>query len=228
MQYRLIGDTMPAVEVILNRGEGMYTQSGGMAWMTEGIEMTTSTRGGIGKGLIRSMFTGESMFMAQYTATRDNALVAFSATVAGEIIPIDLAQHQGMILQKGAFLCATPGVQLEVTLTKRFSAGFFGGEGFVLQQAVGNGLLFIEIDGDRVEKDLAPGEVLYVDTGNVVAFDSSVSYDIEMIRGAKNIFFGGEGLFNTRLTGPGKVILQTQNLKEYAGRILSMMPRNNS
>ena len=109
MQYRLIGDTMPAVEVILNRGEGMYTQSGGMAWMTEGIEMTTSTRGGIGKGLIRSMFTGESMFMAQYTATRDNALVAFSATVAGEIIPIDLAQHQGMILQKGAFLCATPG-----------------------------------------------------------------------------------------------------------------------
>ena len=88
MQYRLIGDTMPAVEVILNRGEGMYTQSGGMAWMTEGIEMTTSTRGGIGKGLIRSMFTGESMFMAQYTATRDNALVAFSATVAGEIIPI--------------------------------------------------------------------------------------------------------------------------------------------
>ena len=98
----------------------------------------------------------------------------------------------------------------------------------MLQQAVGNGLLFIEIDGDRVEKNLAPGEVLYVDTGNVVAFDSSVSYDIEMIRGAKNIFFGGEGLFNTRLTGPGKVILQTQNLKEYAGRILSMMPRNNS
>lgn len=225
MQYRLIGDTMPAVEVILNRGEGMYTQSGGMAWMTEGVEMSTSTQGGILKGIGR-MFTGESMFMAQYTAVRDNALVAFSSTVAGEIIPIDLAQHQGLICQKGAFLCATPGVQMNIKFTKKIQAGLFGGEGFILQQAVGNGLLFLEIDGDRVEKDLAPGEVLYVDTGNVVAFSPTVSYDVQMVQGLKNILLGGEGLFNTKLTGPGRVILQTQNFKEFAGRILSMMPAN--
>lgn len=224
MQYRLIGDTMPAVEVILNRGEGMYTQSGGMAWMTEGIEMSTSTQGGLLKGLGRKMFAGESMFMAQYTAVRDNALVAFASTVAGEIIPIDLAQHQGMVCQKGAFLCATPGVQMNLILTKKFSAGLFGGEGFVLQQAVGNGLLFLEIDGDRIEKDLAPGEVLYVDTGNVVAFAPTVNYEVQMIKGISNVLFGGEGFFNTKLTGPGRVILQTQNFKEFAGRILGMLP----
>lgn len=225
MQYRMIGNTMPAVEVILNAGEGMYTQSGGMAWMSEGVEMSTSTQGGILKGLGRKMFAGESMFMAQYTATRDNALIAFASTVAGEVIPIDLAQHQGLICQKGAFLCATPGVQMNMTLTKKFSAGLFGGEGFVLQQAVGNGLLFLEIDGDRIEKNLAPGEVLFVDTGNVVAFDASITYEIQMVKGLKNMFFGGEGMFNTKLTGPGKVILQTQNFNEFAFRIISMVPR---
>lgn len=226
MQYRVIGSTMPAIEVILNRGEGMYTQSGGMAWMSEGVEMSTSTQGGVLKGLGRKMFAGESMFMATYTATRDNALIAFASTVAGEIVPVDLAQHQGLICQKGAFLCATPGVQMNMTFTKKLSAGFFGGEGFILQQAVGNGLLFLEIDGDRIEKDLAPGEVLYVDTGNVVAFDATVQYEVQMIKGVKNMFFGGEGLFNTKLTGPGKVILQTQNFGEFASRILSMMPRS--
>ncbi len=226
MQYRLIGSTMPAVEVLLNNGEAMYTQSGGMAWMSEGVEMSTSTKGGVLKGLGRSMFAGESMFMATYTATRDNALIAFSSTVAGEIVPIDLAEHQGMICQKGAFLCATPGVQMNLTLTKKFSAGMFGGEGFVLQQAVGNGLLFIEIDGDRIEKTLAPGEVLLVDSGNIVAFDPTVQYEIQTVKGIKNMFFGGEGLFNTKLTGPGKVILQTQNFNEFASRIISMVPRN--
>ncbi|MCB6616104.1 TIGR00266 family protein [Ruminococcus sp. 210702-SL.1.03] len=226
MQYRIIGSTMPAVETILNRGESMYTQSGGMAWMSQGVEMTTSTKGGVLKGLGRKMFAGESMFMATYTAVMDNATVAFASTVAGEIVPIDLAQHQGLICQKGAFLCATPGVQMNMTFTKKFSAGLFGGEGFILQQAAGNGLLFLEIDGDRVEKTLAPGEVLYVDTGNLVAFDPTVQYEIQMIKGVKNIFFGGEGLFNTKLTGPGKVILQTQNFNEFASRILAMMPRS--
>ncbi len=226
MQYRIIGSTMPAVEIILNRGESMYTQSGGMAWMSQGVEMTTSTKGGVLKGLGRKMFAGESMFMATYTAVMDNATVAFASTVAGEIVPIDLAQHQGLICQKGAFLCATPGVQMNMTFTKKFSAGLFGGEGFILQQAVGNGLLFLEIDGDKVEKTLAPGEVLYVDTGNLVAFDPTVQYEIQMIKGVKNIFFGGEGLFNTKLTGPGKVILQTQNFNEFASRILAMMPHS--
>lgn len=226
MQYRMIGNTMPAVEVILNKGEGMYTQSGGMAWMSQGIAMSTSTKGGVMKGLGRKIFAGESMFMATYTAVVDNALIAFASTVAGEIVPVDLAQHQGLIIQKGAFLCATPMVQMELKLTKKFSAGLFGGEGFVLQQAVGEGLLFLEIDGDRIEKDLAPGEVLYADTGNVVAFDATVGYEIEMIKGVSNVLFGGEGLFNTKLTGPGKVILQTQNFNEFASRIINLVPRS--
>lgn len=226
MQYRMIGNTMPAVEVILNKGEGMYTQSGGMAWMSQGVEMSTSTKGGVMKGLGRKLFAGESMFMATYTAVVDNALIAFASTVAGEIVPVDLAQHQGLIIQKGAFLCATPMVQMELKLTKKFSAGLFGGEGFVLQQAVGEGLLFLEIDGDRIEKDLAPGEVLYADTGNVVAFDATVGYEIEMIKGVSNVLFGGEGLFNTKLTGPGKVILQTQNFNEFASRIINLVPRS--
>lgn len=158
MQYRIIGSTMPAVETILNRGESMYTQSGGMAWMSQGVEMTTSTKGGVLKGLGRKMFAGESMFMATYTAVMDNATVAFASTVAGEIVPIDLAQHQGLICQKGAFLCATPGVQMNMTFTKKFSAGLFGGEGFILQQAVGNGLFSSRSTATELRKRLPPAK----------------------------------------------------------------------
>lgn len=223
MKYRLIGNTMPAVEVLLHAGESMYTQSGGMAWMSEGIDMESNIRGGVMKGLGR-MFAGESMFMATYTARREDALIAFASTVAGEILPIDLNTTNGLICQKGAFLCAEPSVHLNVVLTKKLSTGFFGGEGFILQEINGTGMVFLEIDGDRVEKVLAPGEVLKVDTGNVVAFENTVSYEVETVKGIKNIFFGGEGLFLTRLVGPGKVILQTQNFNEFAGRIIGLMP----
>lgn len=224
MRYEIIGDTMPAVEVTFDTaGEGMYTQSGGMAWMTEGIEMSTNAKGGLMKGIGR-MFAGESLFMATYRAQRAGATIAFASTVAGRIVPLDVGATGGMICQKGAFLCAQPTVNLETVFTKKFSAGLFGGEGFILQKVSGNGMLFLEVDGDRVEKQLAPGEVLKVDTGNVVAFEDTVSYSIETVKGIKNIFFGGEGLFLTKLTGPGRVILQTQNFNEFAGRIISMMP----
>ena len=224
MKYRIIGNTMPAVEVLFDQpGEQMYTQSGGMAWMTDGIKMETSTGGGLLKGVGR-MFAGESMFMAYYTATQPGASIAFASTVAGEILPIDIGQTNGLICQKGAFLCGEPGVNLSVTLTKKFSSGLFGGEGFILEEITGNGMVFLEIDGDKVIKELAPGEVIEVDTGNIVAFDRSVGYEIETVKGFKNIFFGGEGLFLTRLVGPGKVILQTQNFNEFAGRIAKMIP----
>lgn len=224
MKYRIIGNTMPAVEVLFDQpGEQMYTQSGGMAWMTDGIKMETSTGGGLLKGVGR-MFAGESMFMAYYTATQPGASITFASTVAGEILPIDIGQTNGLICQKGAFLCGEPGVNLSVTLTKKFSSGLFGGEGFILEEITGNGMVFLEIDGDKVIKELAPGEVIKVDTGNIVAFDRSVGYEIETVKGFKNIFFGGEGLFLTRLVGPGKVILQTQNFNEFAGRIARMIP----
>ena len=224
MQYRIIGDTMPAVEVLFDApGESMYTQSGGMAWMTDGITMDSNMRGGLGKSIGR-MFSGESLFMATYRAERPGAMVAFASTVAGEVLPVDVGANGGLICQKGAFLCAQETVNLNVTFTKKFSAGLFGGEGFILQDISGTGMVFLEIDGNKVEKNLAPGEVLKVDTGNVVAFERSVRYEIETVKGLKNIFMGGEGLFLTRLTGPGKVILQTQNFNEFAGRIIGMVP----
>ena len=226
MKYEILGKTVPVVEVTLNRGESMYTQSGGMSWQTQGIRMTTNARGGIMKSLGR-MFTGESMFMSSYTAEVEQAQIAFATTVPGDIIAIDMSQRpQGIILQKGAFLCAEQDIELSVKFTKRFSAGLFGGEGFILQEAKGRGMLFLEVDGDPIEKELAPGEVLKVDTGNVVGFEPSVSYEIETIKGLGNIFLGGEGLFLTKLVGPGKVIIQSQNFMDFAGRIASILPTN--
>ena len=224
MNYKLVGQTVPVVEMTLNRGETVYTQTGGMAYQSEGISMKTNARGGIMKGIGR-MFSGESMFMANYTADVDNAVVAFASTVPGSVVPIDLANHPGgLMMQKGAFLCAEDSVNTSVAFTKRFSAGLFGGEGFILQKAQGSGMLFLEVDGDVIEKDLAQGEVLKVDTGNVVAFDSNVSYEIETVKGLGNIFLGGEGLFLTKLVGPGKVLLQSQNIKDFAGRLIPYLP----
>lgn len=228
MKYEIIGQTVPVVEMKLNKGECIYTQSGGFAYSGDGIEMSTNTHGGIMKGIGR-MFSGESMFMANYTAQKDDALVAFASTVPGAVVPINLSEHpDGIIMQKGAFLCAENSVNTEVSFTKKLGAGFFGGEGFILQRAFGNGTIFLEVDGDYIEKELAVGEVLKVDTGNVVAFDRKVSYEIETVKGLKNIFFGGEGLFLTRLVGPGKVILQSQNLKDFAGRLIPFLPTKTS
>lgn len=226
MDYKIIGQTVPVVEVTLNAGESMYTQSGGMAYQTDGIEMKTNARGGIMKSIGRA-FAGESMFMANYTAQKDGAMVAFATTIPGNVVPLDLSKYpSGLTFQKGAFLCAESTVETQVTFTKRFSAGLFGGEGFILQKATGNGTLFLEVDGDPIVKELAAGEVLKVDTGNVVAFSPSVSYEIETLKGLGNIFLGGEGLFLTKLVGPGKVILQSQNFGDFAGRILNLMPKS--
>lgn len=225
MKYEIVGKTVPAVEFTFNQGEAVYSQSGGMVWQTDGIEMKTNAKGGALKSIGR-MFAGESIFMNTYTATKDNAKAAFATTVPGDIIPVDMSQNpNGFMIQKSAFLCAEPGVDVSIAFTKKFSAGLFGGEGFIIQKAQGNGLLFLEVDGDPVTKELAPGEILKVDTGDIVGFESTVSYEIETVKGFGNILFGGEGLFLTRLTGPGKVILQTQNFNDFAGRIISMMPK---
>lgn len=225
MEYKLLGKTVPTVEITLNKGEAMYSQKGGMSWQTEGITMRTNAKGGVMKSLGR-MFAGESIFMNTYTAEVDGAQIAFATTVPGDIVAVNMAKHpDGFMLQKGAFLCAEPTVDVKVAFTKKFSAGFFGGEGFIIQKASGTGTLFLEVDGDPVIKKLAPGEVLKVDTGNVVGFESSVSYEVEMIKGLGNIFLGGEGMFLTKLTGPGKVIIQSQNFGDFAGKVLSMLPK---
>lgn len=226
MEYKIIGQTVPVVEVTLNKGESMFTQSGGMAYQTDGIEMKTNARGGIMKSLGRAL-AGESMFMANYTAEKDGATVAFATTIPGNVVPFDLSKYpNGLTFQKNSFLCAESSVETSITFSKRFPSGLFGGEGFILQKATGNGMMFLEVDGDPIVKELAAGEILKVDTGNVVAFSPSVSYEIETVKGLGNIFLGGEGLFLTRLVGPGKVILQSQNFGDFAGRILGLMPKN--
>lgn len=222
MDYRMLGDTLPAVEVRLQPGEAMYTQSGGMAWMSEGLTLDSNVKGGLMKGFGR-MFTGESLFMATYTASKPNCVIAFASTVPGKILPVDVSKMQ-LICQKGAFLCAQSTVELTTLFTKKLSTGFFGGEGFILQKIGGSGLAFLEVDGDVIEKNLAPGEVIKVDTGNIFAFEPSVSYEIETIKGIKNMLFGGEGLFLTKLTGPGKIYMQTMNIAEFTGRIAQGIP----
>ena len=225
MDYKIIGETVPVVEMTLKKGESVYTQTGGLAYESDGVEMKTNARGGILKGLGR-MLSGESMFMANYTAERDDVLVAFASTVPGSVINVNLNERpNGIVLQKGAFLCAEQTVETSMLFNKKLGVGLFGGEGFILQKATGTGNLFLEVDGDAIEKELKPGEILKVDTGNVVGFEPSVSYEIETVKGFGNIFFGGEGLFLTKLVGPGKVILQSQNFKDFAGRLIPYMPK---
>ena len=223
MKYEIIGNTVPAVEVMLDEGEAIYTQCGAMSWVTRDVHMATNARGGIFKGLAR-VFTGESLFQTTYTARADHQTVAFSSPVPGTIIPYDLTGKPDVICRRGAFLCAEPTVDTAVTFTKRFSAGLLGGEGFVLERLSGEGFAFLEIDGDTVEKTLAPGEVLRVNTGNVVAFETTVDYSVEMVKGVGNLLFGDEGMFLTTLKGPGKVYMQTMSINDFAGRIIAMIP----
>lgn len=226
MEKKIIGQTVPAIEFTLNKGESLYTQSGAMTWMTPNINLETNTKGGIMKGLGR-VFSGESLFMNTYTANEDNQQIAFAATVPGAIIDLNLtSDHPGLIVQKGSFLCAEPSIELKVAFRKKLGAGLFGGEGFILEDISGTGNVFLEVDGDQIVKELQPGEVIKIDTGNVVAFEKTVNYEIERVHGVKNILFGGEGLFLTKLTGPGKVILQTQNFGDFAGRIIALMPKS--
>ncbi|MGI5986102.1 MAG: TIGR00266 family protein [Clostridiales bacterium] len=225
MQYEIFGTTLPAVTVTLQQGESIYTQSGGMTWMTDGISMETNMKGGFGKALGR-MLTGESLFMATYTAQRPGAQITFASTFPGSIVPIELSGSREFICQKDAFLCATPGVRLSASLQKA-KTGFFGGEGFIMQRIGGNGLCFLEIDGTVVAKDLAPGEVIKVDTGNLAAYESSVTYSAETVKGFKNVLFGGEGLFLSVLRGPGRVYLQSVSMAEFASKIIPYIPTSN-
>lgn len=222
MQYRIFGDSLPAVEFTFTRGESIFTQSGGMTWMSDGFAMDTNMKGGLMKGLGR-MLTGESLFMATYTAERDNVQMTLASTFPGSIKAIELDSTRTLICQKSAFLCATPGVELSMAVTKA-KAGLFGGEGFLMQRISGKGVVFLEIDGTVVEKDLAAGEKIKVDTGNVVCMEGTVTYSAEMVKGFKNILFGGEGLFLSSLEGPGKVYLQTINMQGFVGKIMPFIP----
>ncbi|MHB8963148.1 MAG: TIGR00266 family protein [Saccharofermentanales bacterium] len=219
----MFGANLPAVSIRLNTGESIYTQSGGMVWMDSGITMTTNMKGGLMKGLGR-MISGDSLFIANYEATMPDQEITLASSFPGSITHVEL-RGNSIIAQKSSFLCAQPGVTLSVYVTKTIGAGLFGGEGFILQKMTGFGHVFLEIDGSLVERTLRPGEKLKVDTGNVAAFEESVLYQSEMVKGFKNVLFGGEGLFLTTLTGPGKVWLQTMTLPSFAKQLIPYLPK---
>jgi len=222
LDYKIFGDDLQLVEVELDPGEGVRAEVGVMTYMESDIDMQTGTGGGVMKGLKR-MFTGESFFITTfYNKGNTKGHVAFAAPYPGKIIPLDLSTLGGQFLcQKDSFLCAAQGTEIEVAFTKRIGAGLFGGEGFILQRLTGDGLVFVHAGGTIIEKNLAQGETLRVDTGCLVAFAPTVDYDIQFVGGFKNVLFGGEGLFLAKLTGPGKVYLQSLPLSRLADRILA-------
>ncbi len=222
IDYQIIGDDMQMVEVELDPGEGVRAEVGAMTYMEDGIQMQTGTGGGIFRGLKR-VITGESFFISTFLNTANRkSRVAFAAPYPGKIISLDLANMGGEFLcQKDAFLCAAQGTEIEIAFTKRLGAGLFGGEGFILERLQGDGMTFMHAGGTIIEKNLAAGESLRVDTGCLVAFSPSVSYDIQFVGGFKNALFGGEGVFLARMTGPGKVYLQSLPFSRLADRIFA-------
>ena len=222
IDYSIFGSDMQIVEIGLDSGESVRAEVGAMLFMEEGIEMQTTTGGGLFKGFKR-MLTGESFFITTFlNNAKSPKKVAFSAPFPGKILTIDLSQFGGSILcQKDAFLCAARGIDIDVAFTKKLGSGLFGGEGFILQRLQGDGLVFIHAGGTLLEKELGPGEVLGVDTGCLAAFAPSVDYDVQFIGGFRNAMLGGEGIFLARLKGPGKVYLQSLPLSRLADRILT-------
>lgn len=222
MKYEIIGGSLPAVVCTLSDGEAFFTESGGMSWMTPGMEMSTNAEGGLFGALGRA-FSGESMFLTTYTSHGDN-MIAFASSFPGSIKAYELQAGESVIMQKSAFLAGERSIKLETHFQKKFNAGFFGGEGFILQKATGPGIVFLEIDGFAVEYELSSGQDMLVDTGHVAVYDTSVSMDIETVKGVKNILFGGEGIFLTRMQGPGRVILQTMPMPNFASRLSTYLP----
>ncbi|MCL2577029.1 MAG: TIGR00266 family protein [Defluviitaleaceae bacterium] len=208
MKHRIIGESFPVLICEMDRGEKMITQRGGMSWRTANIEMSTNSTGGLVKGLKRTL-AGNNFFLNHYTALSDGQEIAFGLSFPGEIKTFDVSGGKDIIAQKNAFIACTEHVDIDIFFNKKLGAGLFAGEGFILERFSGDGLVFIEIDGHTQEYDLKPGEKLVVDQGCLAAMEPTVTFNIEMVKGLKNIAFGGEGLFLGNLTGPGKIWLQT-------------------
>ena len=225
MKTEVMGGNLPVVVCKLSKGEEVYTETGGMSWMSQGIKMSTNTNGGIMKGLGRAL-AGESIFMNTYTAEEDETEIAFASSFPGEILEFDLKEGETIIAQKRAFLCAEKTVNMAMHFRKKIGAGFFGGEGFIMQKLSGHGKVFLEIDGAAIKKELAPGEILNIDNGYVAAMTQDVQLDIKTVKGIKNIVFGGEGLFLTTVKGTGTVWLQSMPISKLAGSLYGTMPQS--
>ncbi len=227
MKYEIKGETLPVVICYLEDGEQMITERGSMSWMSPNMQMETTSNGGIGKALGR-MFAGEALFQNRYTARHGNGMIAFASSFPGQIMAREIGPGRELIVQKSAFLAAEAGVDLSVFFQKKLGAGFFGGEGFIMQRLSGQGTAFLEFDGHVVEYGLQPGQQIVVDTGYLAAMENTCSIEVKTVPGLKNMVFGGEGIFNTVITGPGRVWLQTMPISNVAELILRFMPQKSS
>jgi len=227
MQFEIKGDNFPVLICNLDAGESIANQQGAMSWMSPNMRMSTNAGGGIGKLFSRAV-TGESIFQNIYTAEGGPGMIAYSSSFPGTILPIQISPTRTIIAQKTAFLASQTSVNFEIFFQKKIGSGFFGGEGFIMQKFTGNGMLFLEINGSIIEYDLAPNQSMLVDTGYLAAADSTISIDIESVKGIGNALFGGEGLFNTRITGPGHVWIQTMPINQFAGSLSKYMIKTGS
>ena len=218
IKYEIEGGSLPVLICYPEPGETLCTQSGAMSWMSPNMHMTTNSGGGIKKALGR-LFSGDSLFMNEYSSQGGTGLIAFGAALPGKILPFEVTPGNGIIIQKSGFLAMEKGLDLSIHFQKKFGAGFLGGEGFILQKVTGNGLVFIEIDGYCKEYTLGAGESIIVDSGYLAAMTESCSMDIQSVKGVKNVLFGGEGLFNTVITGPGKVYVQSMPASSLAEKL---------
>ncbi|MDO5332064.1 MAG: AIM24 family protein [Bacillota bacterium] len=227
MTYEIKGGNLPVVICQLEAGEAMTNDGGSMQWMSPNMVMTTEGGGSFGKAIGR-LFSGEKIFRNVFTSEGQPGMIAFASSFPGDIVAVEVTPDKPVVFQKSAFLASTMGVQTEVFFNKKVGVGLFGGEGFIMQKAIGQGTIFLEIDGSSVTYDLEAGQKMLVDTSSLAIMDASCSIDIQTIKGAKNVLFGGEGLFLTVLTGPGKITLQTMPLAEFAQRIAPFMPQQTS
>ncbi len=223
MKFEIKGAPLPVVICTLESGESMKTERGAMSWMSENMDMSTNAGGSVGKAFSR-MFSGESMFQNIYTAKDKEGLIAFASSFPGEILAIDINSEKSIVAQKSAFLASEAGVNMELFFQRKLGATFFGGEGFIMQKFTGNGKVFLEIDGSIVNYELKAGETMVLDTGYLACMESTVTIDIQSVKGIGNKLFGGEGFFNTRVTGPGKIWLQTMPISAVAGALSPFFP----
>ena len=218
MDYKITGDVMQALQINLRQGEEIFAEAGSMLYMGAGIELQAKMQGGLMKGLMRKFLAGESMFMSVFRCNGARGDLALANPIAGKIFPIELKGNT-ILAERNAFLCGVGNIELSIAFTKRFGAGLFGGEGFILQKLTGQGLVFLQAGGNLLEFNLAPGEQIRVDTGCIVSMAETITYDIQFVGGFKNALFGGEGLFYAVITGPGHVTLQTLPFSRFANRV---------
>jgi len=227
IKYEIEGGSLPVVICYPEMGQTLCTQSGAMSWMSPNMQMQTNSGGGIKKALGR-LFSGDSIFMNEYTPQGGNGMIAFASSFPGSIIPFEITNGNGIIVQKSGFLAMEKGLDLSVFFQKSLGRGFFGGEGFIMQRISGEGTAFVEIDGYCKEYTLAAGESIIVDTGYLAAMSETCTMDIQTVKGIKNALFGGEGIFNTRITGPGKVYIQSMPIINTAQRLIPYLPQPSS